>query len=376
MCEIQLIKRFDNKNLTLKDIDTFNNFMLLGHSTNSDAYGVFDEKGIIIKGNTELKEEDLKVLKGKHKFLVGHNRYKTTGCNKIMENNHPFETENFILVHNGVISNHEYLKEKHNLDYTIETDSYIAIALLEKFYKESNNLTETFKNSLTPLAGSYSLVIYHKLSQRLFYVKNSSPSFTFGLIHTNNGDLLIGTTDERNIELTFNNTERGVFEVSSINYTPFKPKSEVIYELKDDKISIFLEYDGKPEHKPISFPKQVINENKELHTDFGKKQAFKTIANDIINELTKNVKILTRAYYLDDRNSIILHVENFDINELELIQDMFYEYLTILYEPQLNNTKGKLTIEVDYDEYKKFFMETDMINDFNKSFSGDLKYYE
>ncbi|UKI37527.1 MAG: hypothetical protein L6V93_05185 [Clostridiales bacterium] len=69
--------------------------------------------------------------------VTGHTRHATQGDKKKNYNNHPFSGScrniKFALSHNGVIVNDDELKAQYNLPKTrIETDSYIAVQLLEK----------------------------------------------------------------------------------------------------------------------------------------------------------------------------------------------------------------------------------------------------
>ena len=50
-------------------------------------------------------------------MVVGHNRKATHGT-KISENSHPFwsENEKIVLVHNGVVNNHNTLDKGHDVD--------------------------------------------------------------------------------------------------------------------------------------------------------------------------------------------------------------------------------------------------------------------
>ena len=68
--------------------------------------------------------------------VIGHTRFTTQGSEKNNYNNHPFEgtTSNhtFALAHNGVLYNDKELRREKNLpDTVIETDSYIAVQLIE-----------------------------------------------------------------------------------------------------------------------------------------------------------------------------------------------------------------------------------------------------
>ena len=69
--------------------------------------------------------------------VIGHTRFTTQGSEKQNYNNHPFEGNvkdfSFALAHNGVLFNDKVLRTKLNLpDTVIETDSYIAVQMLEQ----------------------------------------------------------------------------------------------------------------------------------------------------------------------------------------------------------------------------------------------------
>ncbi|MCR4644094.1 MAG: class II glutamine amidotransferase [Oscillospiraceae bacterium] len=69
--------------------------------------------------------------------VIGHTRFTTQGSEKQNYNNHPFEGNAgghaFALAHNGVLYNDQKLRQEQALpDTKIETDSYIAVQLLEQ----------------------------------------------------------------------------------------------------------------------------------------------------------------------------------------------------------------------------------------------------
>ncbi len=68
--------------------------------------------------------------------IMGHTRLTTQGNQKFNQNNHPFlgrADKSFSFAHNGVLYNDvELRKEKHLPDTNIETDSYIAVQLIEQ----------------------------------------------------------------------------------------------------------------------------------------------------------------------------------------------------------------------------------------------------
>ena len=73
------------------------------------------------------------------RVVMGHTRMTTQGDEKQNCNNHPFIGTAgipFALAHNGIIYNDKELRQERNLpDTNIETDSYIAVQLLEQHPK-------------------------------------------------------------------------------------------------------------------------------------------------------------------------------------------------------------------------------------------------
>lgn len=69
--------------------------------------------------------------------IIGHTRHATHGLAKKNYNNHPFYGKaggtKFALTHNGVLYNMDDLKKQYRLPKSkIETDSYIAVQLIEQ----------------------------------------------------------------------------------------------------------------------------------------------------------------------------------------------------------------------------------------------------
>ena len=69
--------------------------------------------------------------------VMGHTRMTTQGNAQFNQNNHPFlghvDGNSFALAHNGVLWNDKELRMEETLPLTsVETDSYVAVQLLEK----------------------------------------------------------------------------------------------------------------------------------------------------------------------------------------------------------------------------------------------------
>ena len=247
MCEIQLIHKFDEKILSNIEKENFFNLMRLGGERNDDAWGVFEPttKTLIkSKGKFTAKKLD-KIMKIPTTTIFGHNRWTTKGSEKVNDNNHPFQTEHFVVCHNGCLSNDEALKNQFKLSYDVETDSYIIIALLEHFYrriKNNKNITKVIKKTAELLQGSYSVVVYFIPDKRLFYFKNYNTDFSFGLVKSSTGDLFIATTGKKIFTYIFNKTIRGEFLIKENEIYSFEPDEEMIYEIDNEEIFATLEF--------------------------------------------------------------------------------------------------------------------------------------
>lgn len=108
--------------------------------------------------------------------VIGHTRMTTHGSEKYNYNNHPFNgrcgTETFALAHNGVLSNDAELKAKYHLSKTpIETDSYVAVQLLEQ---EKQLHAESIKRMAESVEGSFVFTILRN-DNTLFLVKGNNP---------------------------------------------------------------------------------------------------------------------------------------------------------------------------------------------------------
>ena len=108
--------------------------------------------------------------------LSGHTRHSTQGSCKKNYNNHPFKGMykgfKFALCHNGVLSNDKSLRREERLPKTkIETDSYIAVQLLES---QSRLNYESIKYMAEKTEGSFSYTILDE-KNNLYLVKGDSP---------------------------------------------------------------------------------------------------------------------------------------------------------------------------------------------------------
>jgi glutamine phosphoribosylpyrophosphate amidotransferase len=108
--------------------------------------------------------------------IMGHTRMTTQGNEKFIYNNHPFPGKavntDFALAHNGVLYNDEVLRFKEKLPETvIETDSYVAVQLIEK--KRTLN-ADSLKFMAEQLHGSFTITIMDR-EDNIYFVKGDNP---------------------------------------------------------------------------------------------------------------------------------------------------------------------------------------------------------
>ena len=108
--------------------------------------------------------------------VIGHTRFTTQGSEKRNCNNHPFEghcgKESFALAHNGALYNDRELRREQQLPPTpIETDTYVAVQLLEQGQQLD---MENIKRMAELVEGSFVFTILRN-DNTLFLVKGNNP---------------------------------------------------------------------------------------------------------------------------------------------------------------------------------------------------------
>ncbi len=138
-------------------------------------YRGYDSAGIAI-----ANEKDLKIYKKKGKVVdledtidselsgrigIGHTRWATHGePNDVNAHPHVSGDGKIVLVHNGIIENHETLKQaliKLGHKFKSDTDTEVLVHLIEE-YKNTNNLSleDAVQLALQKVIGAYAIVVY------------------------------------------------------------------------------------------------------------------------------------------------------------------------------------------------------------------------
>lgn len=212
------------------------------------------------------------------KCVIGHTRMTTQGSEKHNYNNHPFESEKgFALAHNGILYNDRELKTKYNLPATeIETDSYVAVQLLEYFGGAD---IENIKEISELVEGSFVFTIL-KNDNTLFLVKGCNP---LTLYHFPDLGLYVYASTKSILDnalkksgLTYEKSEIKVTEGEILQLNPDGSISRSTFEVKERFHSFwnpynFSTYEFESEELLLEYCKMfgVSEEDVELLLEYG-----------------------------------------------------------------------------------------------------------
>ncbi|MDE0792342.1 MAG: glutamine--fructose-6-phosphate transaminase (isomerizing) [SAR324 cluster bacterium] len=111
---------------------------------------------------------------------IAHTRWATHG-GVTKENSHPHLSykQEFVIVHNGIISNYQELRERlisQDVVFESLTDTEVFVNLLDESYAELKDLERAFLAALQQIEGSYSIVMLSTHDpEHLYCVKKESP---------------------------------------------------------------------------------------------------------------------------------------------------------------------------------------------------------
>ena len=110
---------------------------------------------------------------------IGHTRWATNG-GPTEANAHPHVSndERFYLVHNGVVTNANELKQQYLQDIELQsdTDTEVVVQLIALFAREGLSSKEALRKTLKMIQGSYAFSMVDRLDPTVLYVaKNKSP---------------------------------------------------------------------------------------------------------------------------------------------------------------------------------------------------------
>ena len=183
-------------------------------------YRGYDSAGIILYDGKDIK---LSKTKGKVSALeeridteitktgtigFGHTRWATHGIpNDINSHPHYSESEELVIIHNGIIENYDTIKkELINRGYTFksDTDTEVLINLIEEVKKKENvKLGKAVQIALNQVFGAYAIVVFDKTNPDEFVVAKLGSPIAIG-IGEDNKEFFVASDASPFIEYTKN----------------------------------------------------------------------------------------------------------------------------------------------------------------------------
>ncbi len=109
---------------------------------------------------------------------IAHTRWATHG-KPTHANAHPHASDNIAIVHNGIIENHELLRnelKQKGYHFLSDTDTEVVVHLISEYFKRTQNLKAAVQASIDRCEGAYALgVISHTEPDTLIAARKGSP---------------------------------------------------------------------------------------------------------------------------------------------------------------------------------------------------------
>ncbi|MBP5651047.1 MAG: glutamine--fructose-6-phosphate transaminase (isomerizing) [Clostridia bacterium] len=110
------------------------------------------------------------------KVCIAHTRWATHGGPSVI-NCHPHVSagKSVCIVHNGIIENCDYLKNKYNINCVSDTDTEIVATLIEIKYLRTKDKLQSINEVINELKGSFALAILFDGDNSIYFARNISP---------------------------------------------------------------------------------------------------------------------------------------------------------------------------------------------------------
>jgi len=201
-----------------------------------DGYGHYYSGGNVLKTKLAAKSisnlGDLLSDINKTKVMA-HCRDASFGVPVEDKYSHPFESDNFILAHNGALT----VKSGVILENSSLSDSENFLNVLDKCYEKDkkNNVPKAISNAMKNFNGTFAFLIYEKKTKLFYAVRGKTKTlFTSEIVIDNTKGYVINTEKDSLDQCT--NIVKKLMELDKVNITITESKvlqAERIYLLGD-----------------------------------------------------------------------------------------------------------------------------------------------
>lgn len=226
MCNLNIFIKTEEENNKKDFINFFTTATATSFITNPDGEGVyFSNSDNLIKSKNKIaifnNLEDLR----RSNFIISHQRLATHG--KTYEFTQPFNSKNFIFVHNGILS--DFVKDNDKSDsFNFFTD-FLKEFSTNNYKTREHKILYALKKLLKKTYGSFSIGLFDKDKKILYYMKNYQTNINF--FRGKNKDFLYITTKATNEDfLNFYDS----------NYKEFKIENNKIYRIYLNKKKVLI----------------------------------------------------------------------------------------------------------------------------------------
>lgn len=248
--------------------------------------------------------------------IMGHTRLTTQGNQKFNFNNHPFHgkaDKDFSFAHNGVLYNDDELRREKNLPNThIETDSYIAVQLIEQ---QKRLDFDSLKNMAETVQGNFNFTVLDE-NNSLYIIKGSNPMC---LLHFENLGIYIYASTE-----SIMNTALMKLELLNFSYSRIETVHGDIIKINSSGFLSRSEFESKKDYEYASWFK--------YYDDF---------EDDYYSQHEQLLLEMCNCYGVDEEDVMMLLDYGYSADEIE---DMLCDYSLI------HDTVKAVKGEEDYED--------------------------
>ncbi len=250
------------------------------------------EVGKILQMEAAAEKQDLKLDLG-----IGHTRWATHG-KPTQVNAHPHldEEESIALVHNGIIENHDVLREQlkeKGVTFTSETDTEVLVHLVASVYEGCP--LKALQKVIPMVKGSFALAFVHRdFPDQMVVAANESPL----AIGVGNGE-------------TFVSSDTNAFLVHT---------REVVF-LSDSEVAV-VRADGFEVFDETAEQVMKQQETVETQAEDISKGSFEHFTLKEIHEQPQTIRNALLARFLEEYGTVTLDGFDFDVNDLLRVKEI------------------------------------------------------
>jgi len=235
--------------------DLFREGMVQSQIRGEDATGFYTPSTGVIKmavSPDEFVDENVPDSVVNERFILGHcrkasSKYRNTSNVDNPKNAQPFESKDWVLIHNGEIDTPKIK----GFNYTSQTDSEIIIAYTQKM---------GVKSALSSIDGSASVVFYDKVNNKITFWTNGQRPLAIAYYH----NIIFYASTKAILRNTLKpKTRYQIFP--DISHAVIYENEPLVYDLKKNRFT------RQPLIKPRK--KKIIRHSNDYGTGYGKKFA-------------------------------------------------------------------------------------------------------